>query len=50
MTEDVKIRHIRQCYKADPEYGKGVAKALDIDINQIDLETEKTKLMKILNN
>ena len=28
-------------YKADPEYGKGVAKALGIDINQIDLETNQ---------
>ena len=24
--------------KADPEYGKGVAKALEIDINDVDLE------------
>ena len=31
-------RHIRHCYKADPEYGKGVAKALEIDINDVDLE------------
>ena len=28
----------RHCYKADPEYGKGVAKALEIDINDVDLE------------
>ena len=41
VTEDVKVRHIRHCYKADPDYGKGVAKALGIDINQIDLETEE---------
>ncbi|HEK4316674.1 TPA: catalase [Staphylococcus aureus] len=40
VTDDVKRRHIRHCYKADPEYGKGVAKALGIDINSIDLETE----------
>lgn len=40
VTDDVKPRHIRHCYKADPEYGKGVAKALGIDINSIDLETE----------
>ncbi len=36
----LKPRYIRHCYKADPEYGKGVAKALGIDINSIDLETE----------
>lgn len=40
VTDDVKRRHIRHCYKADTEYGKGVAKALGIDINSIDLETE----------
>jgi len=30
-------RHIRNCYKADPAYGKGVAKALNIDIKDVDL-------------
>lgn len=29
--------HIKHCYKADPEYGKGVAKALGIDIGSVDL-------------
>lgn len=38
VSEDVKHRHIRHCYKVDPEYGKGVAKALEIDINDVDLE------------
>ena len=41
VSKDVKVRHIRHCYKADPEYGKGVA--LGIDINQIDLEQIKTR-------
>ena len=49
VTDDkVKRRHIRHCYKADPEYGKGVAKALGIDINSIDLETEMMKHTKTL--
>ncbi|SFN84151.1 catalase [Chryseobacterium oleae] len=26
----IQIRHIRNCYKADPNYGKGVAKALNL--------------------
>src|SRR5690625_5563675 len=26
----IQIRHIRNCYKADPEYGEGVANALEI--------------------
>ncbi|WP_239748165.1 MULTISPECIES: catalase [unclassified Mammaliicoccus] len=37
-TDEVKHRHIRNCYKADPDYGKGVADALSIDINSVDLE------------
>lgn len=37
-TDEVKHRHIRNCYKADPAYGKGVADALGIDINAVDLE------------
>lgn len=37
-TDEVKHRHIRNCYKADPDYGKGVADTLGIDINSVDLE------------
>lgn len=37
-TLQIKYRHIRNCYAADPEYGKGVAKALGIDINDVDLQ------------
>ncbi len=39
VTDDVKRRHIHHL-ELTPEYGKGVAKALGIDINSIDLETE----------
>lgn len=31
----IKVRHIRNCYKADTEYGKGVAEALGIPIDEI---------------
>lgn len=31
----IQERHIMNCYKADPEYGKGVADALGIDINSL---------------
>ncbi|MCO6464256.1 MAG: catalase [Saprospiraceae bacterium] len=34
----IQERHIVNCYKADPEYGKGVAKALGIDITSLDLQ------------
>ena len=31
--EFIKRRHIENCYKADPEYGKGVANAMNINIS-----------------
>lgn len=34
----IQERHITNCYKADPNYGKGVAKALGIDISTLDLD------------
>lgn len=34
----IKERHIKNCYKADPAYGEGVAKAMNIDISKIDLD------------
>lgn len=36
-TLQIKHRHINNCYQADPDYGKGVAEALQIDINDVDL-------------
>jgi catalase len=30
----IKQRHTRNCYKADPAYGAGVAKALGIDLQE----------------
>ncbi len=31
----IKIRHIGNCFKADPEYGKGVAAALGIPMCEV---------------
>ena len=31
----IKIRHIGNCLKADPDYGKGVADALGIDLSEV---------------
>ena len=31
----IQERHVVNCYKADPNYGKGVANALNIDIKNI---------------
>lgn len=33
--KEVKIRHIGNCLKADPAYGKGVADALGISLNEV---------------
>ena len=32
--EFIKLRHIRNCYAADPKYGAGIAKALKIDLDK----------------
>ncbi|MDD2553282.1 MAG: catalase [Desulfotomaculaceae bacterium] len=32
---EIKIRHISNCMKADPDYGKGVATALDIPLSDV---------------
>jgi catalase len=33
--EEIKIRHIGNCYKADPAYGEGIAKALGIQMSKV---------------
>src|SRR5699024_2248265 len=40
-TLQIKHRHINNCYQADPEYGKGVAQALHINIEDVDLTPPK---------
>ena len=37
VSETIKHRHIKHCYHADPAYGEGVARAMDIDISDVDL-------------
>ncbi|MDY0162028.1 catalase [Desulfobotulus sp.] len=32
--QEIKQRHIRNCFKADPAYGEGVAKALGMDLSE----------------
>jgi catalase len=32
--KEIKLRHIGNCLKADPAYGKGVAKALGITLEK----------------
>ena len=31
----IKVRHIGNCLKADPAYGKGVAKSLGIPLSEV---------------
>lgn len=35
VTREIQIRHIRNCLKADPAYGAGIAKALDIPLGEV---------------
>ena len=37
-TLQIKHRHIFNCFQADPDYGRGVAQALGIDIDSVDLD------------
>jgi catalase len=37
--QEIKVRHIGNCMKADPAYGEGVAAALGISIGEL---AEKT--------
>lgn len=39
IPEEIKLRHIRNCYKADPAYGRGVAAALGIAFDESDEAT-----------
>jgi catalase len=34
-TKEIKLRHIANCLKADPAYGKGVADALGIPLSEV---------------
>ena len=40
-TLQIKHRHIYHCYMADPEYGKGVARSMEINIDDVDLNLPK---------
>jgi len=33
--KEIKVRRIGNCLKADPAYGEGVAKALDIPMSEV---------------
>ncbi|MDO5017917.1 MAG: catalase [Lagierella massiliensis] len=42
-TLQIKHRHIANCYMADEDYGRRLAKALNINIDDVDLETAKMR-------
>lgn len=42
-TLQIKHRYFRNCYAADPAYGEGVAKAMGIDIKDVDLTPNESK-------
>lgn len=41
VEKHIKIRHIGHCYQADPKYGEGVAKALDIPLSEVEAASTK---------
>src|SRR5690625_3351732 len=43
VEEHIKIRHIVNCYKADPAYGEGVAKAAGIPMSKVEAALTKEK-------
>lgn len=45
-TMQIKHRYIRNCYLADPAYGKGVAEALGIDIESVNVDVIPPKSRK----
>jgi catalase len=36
---EIQLRHIGNCLKADPAYGKGIADALDIHLGELPKKT-----------
>ena len=42
-TKEVQLRHINNCYKADPAYGEGVANALGIDLSEVEAASAKNE-------
>ncbi|HLR72068.1 MAG TPA: catalase [Pseudogracilibacillus sp.] len=41
--EHIKIRHIVNCYKADPAYGEGVAKAAEISMSKVEAAVSQSE-------
>jgi catalase len=39
----VQLRHINNCYKADPAYGEGVANTLGIDLSEVEAASAKNE-------
>ncbi|WP_152655457.1 catalase [Oceanobacillus sp. CFH 90083] len=42
VSKGVKLRHINNCYKADPDYGKGVAEAMGISLDEVEAANEES--------
>ena len=38
VPDYIKHRHIKNCYLADQNYGKGIAKALQISLKDVNLK------------
>ncbi|WP_096911830.1 catalase [Neobacillus jeddahensis] len=43
-TKEVQLRHINNCYRADHAYGEGVARALGIEMSEVEAASSKQEL------
>ncbi len=35
VPHDIQVRQLRHFYRADPAYGEGIARGLNVDLNEI---------------
>ena len=47
-TKNIKYRHAAHCYKADANYGERIAKALELDFDQVKKLAEMTLEERLL--
>ncbi len=36
VPKEIQLRHIKHCWKADPDYGLGVASAIGISLSEVE--------------
>ncbi|RLL42150.1 catalase [Oceanobacillus piezotolerans] len=44
-NKEVRLRHTNNCYKADPAYGEGIAKALGVSLSEVEAAASDVELV-----